>query len=635
MENLNILIKRKNELNRTIQEIDMLAAESTAKVLDAIDRQRWFFFDETSQIIFDRETGLIWANLDHFPWKKDDEEQLVYSDENDYKEVTELLEEMNYQNFGGYGSWKIPTHIELWKLVEDKSFPFCEGNNWNIKKRCYWCVSYKNNIASKDLDDSPADADIKSNHSVFVIPCSHEFITENFSGTAKEILEIFDKNNLIPKFDDEEISKIYRKIFVEKVMARRQAVLNQILEIDQKIEEIENEEPITTVNFDYKDLLEKFNIAEIEKSPIKYYKAVFDLSYDLSKVIYEYAYTHKKIINEFTNAAMKLDNQYVECDKLTAEENSFLEERQKFLARHLKPGIEEVSKQISAVKAQAEDFNARIEKINNGSNSIKEFAELEKEPRVSFEFLIENLGNLIIDAQKRVDFFIAHKNFVAEIMNQWEIWSEDYKSFGTNLCEDFMRICQKDGIDKNLSQKWAGEWRNKRFIIEERFLPLIEYCLFGNLLDGNGAEALKLLQVYKEDIDKFYLNDRKNIHKKFFSASDGGFREQLEIGSAIRRFNAKFHHELKKIIFDCRREDEKHFLLIWARPFSTMPIDIIMNFVSEKNFEKVPPKILRQFEELRNRNLTDYLSDSQAYTAAIEKYKNDFDNLIKEVQKFF
>ena len=467
MAELNVLVQRKEDLAKKIEEIEELAAESTEKILDAIKDQRWYFFEERSQIIFDRDTGLLWANLEHFPWKKDVGDQAVYSDEKEYEEVKNVLEEINSQNFGGYEDWTIPTYLELWNLVEDKTFPFCEGNNWNIKKRCYWCVNYKNRLASKDLDDSPADEDIRFDHSVFVIPCSHIFASKNYSGDPKEILEIFDKNNLIPKFDDEEVTQIYRKVFVEKIMTRKQSISNQIMEIDKEIYKIENEEPLSTVNFDYEVLLEKYDVREIEKSPIKYYKSVFDLSFDMLRVLHEYTYTHRDIISEFSQVAAALEDKHEPNPKLSAEGQAFLEERQKFLARHLKPGVDAIREQILTVKAQAEEFSERIEKINQSVNSIKEFAELEKEPRVSFEFLAENLGNLILDAQKRVDFFILHKKFVADVIRQWEIWSKDYESFEVNLQDEFKKICQNDGIKENISKEWTEEWQKKRFVIEE------------------------------------------------------------------------------------------------------------------------------------------------------------------------
>lgn len=635
MEDINVLVQRKKLFQEKIQEIDDLVVESTKKILDAIKNQRWFFFEERTQILFDKDTGLIWANLDDFSWKKNNAEQIVYSDENNYEEVKKVLEETNSKNFGGYDDWEIPTHLELWKLVEDKTFPFCEGNNWNIKKRCYWCVSYQNRPASKDLDDSPADADIRFDHSVFLIPCSHAIALQNISSDPKKILSIFEKNNLIPKFNDEEISKIYRKIFVEKILARKQSLLNQISEIEGKIYEIENEPQLSVVNVDYKTLMEKYNIAEIEKSPIKYYKSVLNFSHDIFRVVYEYEYTYKSIISELSKATIALDEMYPKNSDISEKSKELLQERQKFLSRYLKPGIDVIKDQIMAIKAQSEDFSARIEKINQSANSIKEFAELEKEPRVSFEFLAENIVNMIMNAQKRIDFFILNKKFVSEIVSNWEIWSKDYEFFETNLCEEFVQICRNDGIDENISKNWALDWKEKRFAVEERFLPLIEGALKEYISSKICISALKILQTYKENTDKFYLNERKNIYRKFSSAQNREFHEKLETEIAIQKFNKIFQQQLQKIIFSCEKIDEKHFLLIWFKPLSDTHIDNMMNFIKENNFEEIPIKILTEFDELKNRHFETYLSNIQRYSQAIENYEEDFETILFEMKEIF
>ena len=358
-----------------------------------------------------------------------------------------------------------------------------------------------------------------------------------------------------------------------------------------------------------------------------------DLSYDIFRVVYEYEYTYKNIISEFSQASVALDEVHTDNQNLSAEGKELLDERQKFLTRYLKPGIDSIKNQITAIKTQAEDFSARIEKINQSPNSIKEFAELEKEPRVSFDFLTENFVNLVIAAQKRIDFFIMHKKFVAEIIRQWEIWSKDYESFETNLCEEFIQICHKDGIDKNIAKNWAADWKEKRFAIEERFLPLIEGTLKDFLSASSCIETLKILQSYKDDIDKFYLNERKNVHKKFSAVKKNELQERFETEIFIHRLNKNCQRKLQKVIFSCEKVDEKHFLLIWAKPLLNIPIDDILNFVQESNSEEVPTKILTEFEELKNRHFEPYLSDNQKYTQAVEKYEKDFESIMAELQK--
>lgn len=79
---------------------------------------------------------------------------------------------------------------------------------------------------------------------------------------------------------------------------------------------------------------------------------------------------------------------YTDNPNLTAEENKLLSERQRFLAKRLELGIDAPKQKILSVKAQAENFFERLDKINSGDNMIGELAALAAEPRADFELLV-------------------------------------------------------------------------------------------------------------------------------------------------------------------------------------------------------------------------------------------------------
>ena len=64
-----------------------------------------------------------------------------------------------------------------------------------------------------------------------------------------------------------------------------------------------------------------------------------------------------------------------------------------------------LKRKILAVKAQTENFFKRLEAVNTGDNSISDLAALQAELRADFELLVENLVQIILDTQRRVDFF--------------------------------------------------------------------------------------------------------------------------------------------------------------------------------------------------------------------------------------
>lgn len=56
------------QLDGINQKINDLSGSAIDKILDAIKEQRWYFFKNKPKVLIDKHTGLLWANLDYFPW---------------------------------------------------------------------------------------------------------------------------------------------------------------------------------------------------------------------------------------------------------------------------------------------------------------------------------------------------------------------------------------------------------------------------------------------------------------------------------------------------------------------------------------------------------------------------------------
>ncbi|MBR0060118.1 MAG: hypothetical protein IJP68_01435 [Selenomonadaceae bacterium] len=70
------------------------------QILEAIKNQRWFFFKNNENILFDRDTGLAWANSNHFQYGKNNNSN-TYSNDRNYAEVQALMMRINAIKFGG------------------------------------------------------------------------------------------------------------------------------------------------------------------------------------------------------------------------------------------------------------------------------------------------------------------------------------------------------------------------------------------------------------------------------------------------------------------------------------------------------------------------------------------------------
>ena len=615
------------ELSAIGKSIRELSSAGIDKILDAIKNQRWFWFKDKPKILFDRDTALLWADLNYFPYDNCGVDQ-INDHIDDYK-----------------GQWRIPNPFELWKMIEDKSFPFQEGNNWRIKNVDYWTVFHNGTYYYKDLDASGATSNMPQGTGC-MIPCCDALVpmnyvnnlspSNNFYSEREKLqftLDIFVQNDLVPLFADESITQLYRQIYVEKP-----ALLKQLAELEAQIAELQTNSLRLTANFDHRPLLAKYNVDVVNRSPIQYYQAVQSVGNALLDVLNEYESAQSETISDFSKLALRLNAKYTDSPHLTADENKLLADRQQFLAQHLELGVDDVKHQILSIKSQADDLSARIDRINHGSNSIVELAVLYVEPRVDFAFLVENAAHIVRAAQQRVDFFTQHRTFVTSVVAKWAAWTDNYKAFATNMHEELASLCRDDGIEPDTYDAWFNDWRSKRFTLEQRFLPLVEFALKGNLLSSDGEESaaermLTILQTYRDDVDGFYLHERKNIYQKFAFQAGGELQEKFETESELYKLTEKFQRAVQEIIFGCERTEERMFLLRWAKPLSNVPITQLVTFIQERELDVISAEVLNQFAELRRQNFAAYLADSRAYGEALQKREKEYTALVFRMRK--
>lgn len=630
------------QLDGINKKINDLSGSAIDKILDAIKEQRWYFFKNKPKVLMDKHTGLLWANLDYFPYCREDGRSYSY----DFRECVTILENLNLNEFE---NWRVPTTYELWDMIENKTFPFKSGQDWRIKEKDYWFVYYNNEIKGKDLDDHGPNSDI-GNRDAFLLPCNDSITYDDYKENVSEnnpiytekeklqfTLNLFVNNDLWSIFNDENITELYKKIYFEKPR-----LLEQLSEIQSQIDEIQeqnkNKLKLLSAEFDYTKLLVNYNIDEINNSIIKYYKAVISWVDGLIERLDYFQEQKSDMIEEFNKIGLKLSQKYQENPNLNQRENDLLKERQKFFKKNFELGMNDVTKKLLSYKKQAQSIEDRIDDINEGNNGISELAELENEKRASFSFIAENTANIVKNALIKMDYFEKNKNFAVAAINLWDKWSMDYKVLKTTYKEDLKNNCEKEDIEEEVWMKWFEDWCNTRFVIEQQFMPLIKEGLNGNFeAEKNGVviieDVVALLDEYKKKVDDFYKNDRSAIYVNYVFAANGELQEKFETELKLYKISSEFQKKLQDIIFSLEKNENKIFLINWANNLIDLPVDEIINFVQLNNLDSIPQNILNQFIELKKKNFESYLSDAKAYGKEQERRDKEFNSLIFKMRK--
>lgn len=621
-------------------EINKLSGTGIDRILEAIKNQRWYFFKNKPKILMDKLTGILWANLDYFPWRERNTKNDCYS----VRKAKQFIQ--NY-TVDGFDTWLLPS-IENIKFIlqSDNSFPFKKNNSNLILDECKWIIN-KGHLNLYDFKvyytDNTSDSKFNDSfYSSYLLPCNYSLIQnsdyannvseDNKIYTEKErlqfTLDLFVQNGLIPIFDNEEITDLFKKIYFEKPH-----LIEQLQEVQAQLDKLQTVVLLSS-EFDYTQLLAKYNLAEIDKSVIKYYQAVQLWTDELMDKLSYFEQQKEDVINDFNLISLKLSKKYEENDNLTAEENSLLQKRQQFFKSRLSLGMNTVKNQLLLVKQQADDLEQRIDDINNDENSFALMAELESEKRPSFAFVAENTATIVKNALKKIEYFEANRRFVVAAIDIWEKWTEDYKVFKTKDREELKNSTEQDGIDESIWQSWYKDWQKIRFNIEEKIQPALARGLKGDIPTEKENEItvieqlIRCLEMYKEDIDKFYLEERKGIYQKYAFAPSGDLQDKFETESELYKRTVKFQSDLQEIIFSCTKTADRMFILKWAENLSDIQIDEIIAFVADRDLQQISHEVLQSFSRLKQKNYDAYLNDAKAYSQEKANREKQYNSLM-------
>lgn len=620
-------------------EILELSGTGVEKILEAIKNQRWYFIKNKPKVLFDKNSGLLWANLNTFNYCKEDGDSYSSS------EVDNIISGYSF----GIDGFRLPDCYELWQAVESKTIPFHRNNdtNWRLLNRDYWICEYNGRSASKDLDDCGATADISINRGGALFPCA-DYLIQNIDYqekvnpsnpvyTEKErlqfTLDLFTKNELWPIFDDAEVTELYKKIYFEKPK-----LLAQLQELQAQINGLQKVTLLSS-EFDYTALLAKYDLKAIDASLIKYYQAVQQWCIELMEKLAYYEEQKAAVIKDFNLISLKLSKKYEANPNLTEAENTLLRDRQGFFQKNFSLGMTSVKTKLLAVKKQADALEYKIDEINAGENSLCELAELEQEKRVSFAFLAENTAQIIKNALLKIEYFEANNTFVKNAINIWGNWTEDYRVFKTTYKEDMKHDCEDDGIEEEIWTAWYQDWQQLRYAIELKVQPVIERGLRGNIPTNREVKTsvpeqlIYILAEYKNQVDNFYKEERKGIYQKFAFQAGGNLQEKFETESSLYKYVAMFQTALQEIVFNCKNAEDRVWILNWANSLLDIPIDEVLKFVANNDLQKISHTILYEFMALKQKNYDIYLADAKAYSEEKARREKAYNSLIFKMRK--
>ena len=583
MSELSELTAQRDDVMAELAEIESLSDEGRNRILEAIKAQRWYFFRNNKYILMDKLTGLLWANLDYF----------------NYQGGTIG----NFDEISGIIGWVAPRLEQIKSIASNHTNPFNTGNGNRIKDSGVY--RWRLSSGSVDIDTFINNFD----QIAWLFPCNYSLVANTtyaqdvdpnnkiYSETERLqfTLDLFTQNDLWPIFNDDEITQLYGKIYIDKP-----ALTAKLQELNEQIAPLMTTR-ILSSEFDYTAMLAEYDLPAVNSSVIKYFEALKKWTDDLMAMIEDFEREKDDTIRQFGVITLKLSKKYEDSPALSRDENNLMRERLAFFLRKLSLGMNTVKAKILAVKKQALELEERID----STDSITELAAIQDERRATFPLIAENTARIIRNALLKIEYFEAHRDFVMNAVKILTDWTEDYRVFKTTLIGQLKDSCVKDTIDARIWDSWCNEWQSLRLEIEGKLQPVLERGLNGDVpvnAEGEKSIAEQIVDVlaeYKADVDKFFLDERKGIHQEFAFMPGGSLQEKFKAESMLYKLTSKFQGALQKIIFSCTSSADRIFILNWADSLLDLRIDGIISFVADNGLDKVSAEILDGFSALR------------------------------------
>jgi hypothetical protein len=571
---LNKLSEIDSRLRSINSKIRTLSGEGIDKILDAINEQRWFFFKNKPKVIMDRFTGILWANLDYFDFYNVNSESHTFSFE-------EALEVVDNLDLNSYKNWTIPTVKQLITMIDDKTFPFQEGNCHRIKNLDYW-FALEGDTNCLDLDNYN-----RNRANVYLLPCNTSLTNDEYAKSIMDnkiysqtektqfTLNMFISNGLEPIFNDDWITQLYHKVYIEKP-----SLLQEYEVIKKEIAKHHDNSSVSSA-FDFSTLIEEFDLNSINASIIKYYKAVKKWVDTIVEMLDFFESEKIDLVKNFKKLKLETFKAYEPELEMSDDENLLFGNRRDFIRKIIDFDIKAIKRKLLSVRKNADDIELKLDDINRGDNIIEDLAKLEKTERVSFELMAEYTIDIVKTALAKAEYFEKNKRVLTSLINIENSWADDYKMLKIKFKNKFRIICEKESIDGISWSSWYRDWYIHRYAVEMLFLPLMQRELTSTFKDNNSIaedivsvveKILNSLQLYKDNIDDFYTNERKRIYSKFEGMLNKEAAENAEVENELNKLHSYLKGNIENIVSSLKSIDDKMFIQKWIKPLVNIKI---------------------------------------------------------------
>ena len=432
---------------------------------------------------------------------------------------------------------------------------------------------------------------------------------------AQKVLNLFIQEGWIPKFDDEELTKLYEKMYVT-----RPALIKQLAEINEALAAMPAPKLGFADGIDFNVLIKEYDLAIIRNSHVQYYAETIRWFDNLLTNLDAFIHEHSDLLSEAQTLTNRLTVAHHD------DEYPVLTERAEYLVRHLDFGVETLQSELIAFKNEAV---AGRDVLANARN-LASLREIEKQERPDFYLVAEHTADMVKRQLAGVDWFREHKELAATLIDLHETWRDDFHLFEHTTRDHFIKKCRDESIPEEQADGWFAEWRKERVLLEEHLLPLMKAGIDKVIPVEVVIEAVDVLKTAILDrLGRFFFDERIALHQKFAFEPGGVIQERFEKEAELTKINSEFQKKLEDLVFNVDASEGRLFLVRWAKDWYDSLIGDMLAFIEKDTLqEQIARDTLDEFRAMKRRNLEAFLMDTRSYAAARELIDKQWNSLV-------
>lgn len=581
------------------------------KLLQSMKPQRWWFFKNKQEILFDRHTGYLWPNLNQF--------QLL---EMDRSQVDKFVKKLKLQ---GYAPWNLPTLAEMKTMIQDQSFPFWTGGNHRIMNQCYFFL----NSGRVDLDNFNTG----SYSSAYSLLCHKSFSTERFNPNLNfyqndleqesQLLDFFLEQGWEPLFaksEDQEIFLKVRAYYDSLAQLKNRETLGyssagELSELLSLPNSAQQEEPLTSAH---------------------YYEQASQWLGQFIGTVQNFMEEQAEAFNALRSNQNQLKKQTLNQPFLQEIEKNCLDGRRAFLLQSLDFDLDEVTRQLQLLLDEVNCNKQALMKAIQPGRSLSNLYAIEHHAKPSLSFLQQYSVKLVQDTLKKYDQFAPRSKFILQLIEQHFRRTEAFLQFVEQDLPTFREACAKEGIGSAEVRSWSSEWRKEQAWIEEKVTVLLEGGLKEKIQPEILLNLLKALHTYSQGIHDFYQKERRSLYQRYAFQSGGQYQEKLEVQAEMTKILEKFLESLEQELFAVSDLSERTYLAQWADEWMKDRVTQVLSLVPAENpfgMKSLSQDLLQEFQTIRKRNFETYLQDAKTYAEARKEQLKSYYSLLFRMRK--